>query len=235
MKTRFLLSLVLALAAVQGVAASFVGCAAETSGAHVTLKTVVVGEGRATFTTSLGWTVTLTRANLTVGPLYYFDGDPVLSALRPRSAWAHPGHYLAGEARGEMLQAATVDLLVARNLLPDGHGVTGSVRSARFTFGGEVLVAGEATRGALRVPFVAAVAPGELLDADGMPKVEGCTFSPAELDEGTVTLSIRPSVWLDQVDFTEVTGDLASSTVALAGFTRGLKKGVAYRFAWSRP
>jgi hypothetical protein len=188
--------------------------------------------------------VTLTTAYLSTGPLYYFDGDPILARFRgsllPRVAHAHPGHYAPGTARGEMTVASSVDLLSSGNDLPAGVGVTGSYRSARFTFGSAsalaghvVLVHGEARHGATTVSFTAHADVADVLDTFNEPKVDGCVFAPVDVaGDGTVTLTVRPTVWFDQVDFTGVSGDLAG-TVAFNGFARGLKKGSAYAFAYT--
>ena len=119
-----------------------------TSGDRVTLATRVelVSDGQS-FTTAQGWDVTLTRAVISTGPFYYFDGAPPLVQLEhlPRwqlavdvlgiaSALAHPGHYKAGEALGQMLDSWSVDLLAGGAELPTGEGVTGLYRSASFSF-----------------------------------------------------------------------------------------------------
>lgn len=245
--SRCLLTLVLATTLVSGVGASFVACAASaesgTTGKRVTLKTVAVGEGTTPFVNALGWTVTLKTARVSVASLYYFDGEPIFSLrmLLPRSAFAHPGHYVAGEARGEMTTAAAVDLVASSNALANGIGISGPVRSARFTFGkgadGHVVyVEGEAKNATSTVPFVAKADLADVLDSYGEPKVEGCAFTATDMQaDGTVTVQIKPSVWFDQVDFTEVKTDLASSDAALNGFTRGLKKGTAYLFTYRSP
>ncbi len=244
---RFICIFVVSTGLVSGVGASFVACASSddsgTTGKRVTLRTTATGEGAGPFTNALGWTVTLKSARMSVASLYYFDGEPIFSLRRlmPRSAFAHPGHYVAGEARGQMLSPATLDLLAPTNTLPDGVGVSGTVRSARLTFGSgvggfAVVLEGEAKNATATVPFVARAALESLLDSFGEPKVEGCAFTATEVQaDGTVNLSVRPSAWLDQVDFTDVKSDLASSPVAFNGFTRGLQKGAAYVFSYRSP
>src|SRR5690348_12693692 len=78
----------------------------EASGRRVVLSTrLEAAAGADSFTTALGWNVTLSRALLSTGPFYYFDGAPplVLRFERPRwatlraalgvgEAFAHPGH-----------------------------------------------------------------------------------------------------------------------------------------------
>lgn len=243
------LTTLIATLTVGGVTGSFVACSQDsdsgsTTGKRVALKTVARGEGAGPFVNSLGWSVTLKTARVSVASLYYFDGEPIFSlrrALLPRSAFAHPGHYVAGEARGEMTTAGTVDLLAAESPLPNGIGISGAVRSARFTFGKgadghAVFVEGEAKNGAVTLPFAGKADLADVLDSTGEPKVEGCVFTTNDMQaDGTVTVQIKPSVWFDQVDFTDVKTDLSSSTVAFSGFTRGLMKGTAYVFSYRSP
>src|SRR5688572_9623602 len=48
-----------------------------TGGERVALATRVIMEEEArSFTTAVGWDVTLTRAVISTGPFYYFDGAP---------------------------------------------------------------------------------------------------------------------------------------------------------------
>jgi hypothetical protein len=212
-----------------------------TTGTTVTLKTVVVVKGDLAQpkTNALGWSVTVTRAYLSVGPLYYFAGDPLLSVrdglMRSRTwarlfdrierpAYAHPGHYIHGDAMGQMTTPITIDLLGGQATLATGTGVTGTANSARFTWqsppagdkaaelgGHVVLTEGVATKGQDTIRFVANADRGDVLDGDGEPKVDGCAFgaSPgvvgANVDgDGTVTLTLVPTVWFDQVDFSYV-------------------------------
>lgn len=235
-----------------------------TTGKRVKLATRVLGEdrARAPFKNAVGWTVTLSKAHLSTGPLYYFDGDPLFSraarpldrlrgVLLPRRAHAHPGHYAAGTAKGEMTTPSSVDLLGQPNILAAGSGVSGPYRSARFTFASPargpfaaqlanhaVVVEGSATDGAKTVRFRTSADLGDLLDTFNEPKLEGCVFSPAEVSgDGTVTVTVLPSIWFDQVEFVDLasdgsTVDLAGTT-AFNGFTRGLKKGTAYVFAYA--
>src|SRR5262245_60607211 len=92
-----------------------------TGGKRVVLHTRldVDDAARKTFSTAFGWQVTLTKALVTTGPFYYFDGAPPLVRLdaSPRyqraARWlglgtvhAHPGHYQEGNALGQMLEGA---------------------------------------------------------------------------------------------------------------------------------
>ncbi|MGK3991844.1 hypothetical protein [Sorangium sp. So ce1024] len=253
------------------------GCGAggddATSGKRLTLATQIAPDAASVepFTNELGWTVTLSKAHLSIGSLHYFEGAPFTaqraapggapSLLDRLARWAvpeahaHPGHYQAGEARGQMVQPTSVDLLQGTTALADADAVSGVVRSARFTFGAPpsgpfaaaldghvVAVEGRAEKGDVARAFRArALVADVVAAASGEPSVEGCAFEETFLDgPGVVTLVVKPSVWLDQVDFEEVAAgedgapvDLEPGSQAHRGFTRGLKKGTAYAFSFA--
>lgn len=254
-----------------------------TTGRTITLKTRVDVTDELTLptTNALGWDVTITKAYLSVGALYYYSGDPVLSQhLTPRQsafawlgdllvnpAYAHPGHYIEGAATGQMLKPVTVDLLGGTTALSDGEGVTGTTNSARFTWqspaqgdlaakleGHVILTRGTAVKGEVTIQFIAKADEPEVYDGDAKAEVAGCAFGAkpgevgVEMDgNGTVVLSLVPRVWFDQVDFAYVapgaTGapranadgsvDIAG-TLAWQGFIRGVKKGTAYEFSYTK-
>lgn len=233
-------------------------------------------------TNALGWNVTITKGLLSVGPLYYYSGDPVLSRSAPvapvralawawfdwfvKPAYAHPGHYVAGAAMGQMLEATTIDLLQASVALAPGEGVTGHANSATFSWQSPpvgrlaaelerhvISMRGTATKGETTIQFLAHADEADVLDGDQKLEVAGCSFGDApgrvgvDLErDGTVTLTLVPSVWFDQVDFQSVAPGIASApqpnaegvidiagSLAWRGFVRGLKKGTAYEFSYS--
>jgi hypothetical protein len=235
-----------------------------TTGARVTLRTrAVAAQGStAAFTTGLGWTVTLSKAQLGVASLQYFTGEPIFSRLEaPRSrdplrrffalasAHAHPGHYVAGDAMGEMTTAHAIDLLAGGTALADGDGVTGTIRSGRLTYapsldGAAVALAeGTATMGASTLKFSVHAEQADVLDSYGEPKIDGCVFTTADVAaNGTVTVTVDPRVWLDQVDFGRLSPsadgsptDVGSDAIAFNGFARGLKKGTSVVFSFATP
>jgi hypothetical protein len=257
-----------------------------TTGHIITLKTKVsiADDLTQSKTNVLGWGVTISKAYLSVGSLYYFSGDPVLSQrLKARSvrhnalawigdilvqpAYAHPGHYIEGAAMGQMLGATTIDLLGPSVALLDGNGVTGMTSSAEFTWqappagdlaaalnGHVILTQGTATKGMVTVPFIAKADAAEVVDGDNKVEVAGCSFGAAPgqsgvaMDgDGTVTLTLVPSVWFDEVDFSYVAPGAAGAptpdanevvdiagTLAWAGFVRGVRKGTAYLFSYAK-
>lgn len=250
-----------------------------TTGKRVTLRTQVELEGEPTFENAFGWQIELRRVLLSSGAMYYFEGHPIESAARggstqsatpvrlgrtqpspwrsllsPGVAHAHPGHYDEGDARGEMLSPASFDLLAGPTTLADGEGVSGLVRSARFTYqdpptgalaseldGSVVLVEGTGTKGELSKVFQLRANRAEVLDASGEPVVEGCTFEEVDIQsEGTVTLHVSPAEWLDQAELDDVPDSPDGQPVlvgpedrAKKAFVRGLKKSSGFVFTYS--
>jgi hypothetical protein len=209
---------------------------------------------------------------VSIGALYYFDGEPAFAKrmprpaplqerlaewFGPRSAWAHPGHYQAGNALGQMLTPSSVDLLGGLAALADAEGVTGTFRSARLVFGdgltgpaaptlaGHVAVArGFATRSgapdgeAKHFWLTASLAEVGKSAANGA--VDGCAFERASVEaDGTVTLRVDPLAWFNLVDFSDVPpGSPEAPTViepaapARIGFTLGVAQLSAYHFSY---
>ena len=240
-----------------------------TSGARVALATRVemVSDGQS-FTTAQGWSVTLTRAVISTGPFYYFDGAPPLVLLEQRPRWqlavdvlgiasalAHPGHYKAGEALGQMLDAWSVDLLAGGADLPTGEGVTGLYRSASFSFtsppegpmAGELashaaIVEGLAERDGdepRRFRAVADLADVERSAANGF--IDGCQFDELDIEgDGLVTVAVTPKIWFDLVDFSELQPAADDAAVQFPvdsqpkiAFALGLAQLSAYEFVYS--
>jgi len=214
-----------------------------------------------------GWSVSITHAYLAIESLRYFDGVPVTASYQPpdRPRWArwlavpeahaHPGHYTPGSALGEMLQAASVDLVVVPTDLGPSEGFTGTYRSAQLTFGSSavgtfapeldpdvVRIEGTATMGATTFAFVATATGTDVTNTDTppAPAVDGCAFAEASVvgAPGTVVVRVLPSVWVDQIDFADVVPVPAPGEVvtldgtAKKAFVRGVVKGAAYSFVF---
>ncbi len=237
------------------------GCGEDsTGGKRVTLRNQVTTDlgTDATFTNAMGWTITLTKALLSIGRLAYFEGTPVTGGLRKLlaipQAHAHPGHYQSGDLIGEMAEPDSVDLLAGMTELATGTGVTGTVRSARYSFhspptGAQaselgdnvVVIEGRALSGSDELLFRATAKAQDVLDSDGLPEVTGCVFETADVQsDGLITLTVNPNIWLDQSDFGSVTPSTDGSRVELEpeqgahkAFVRGLVKAAAYGFSYS--
>src|SRR5688572_3838777 len=242
----------------------------DTGGKRVVLHTKVTvdPEAIAGFDSGLGWHVTIDELIITVGPFYYFDGAPplVMNERQSPSRWAsrflglgtafaHPGHYQAGNALGEMLESTSVDLLAGPIALADGEGVTGTYRSARFTFpetpggpmAGELgahvaLVEGTATKTGEETRVFRAVGDfSEIAKSESKAQIEGCQFVETKVaDDGTVTLTVKPSVWFNIVDFAQsdpgaagAPAEFPAGSQPAIAFTQGLAQLSAYRFEYS--
>jgi len=261
MKARTLLLLLVSAAA---------ACSEETTGRTVVLHTRLTTDlpADATVTTNLGWTVTVKKAVVSSGAFYYFDGEPAftmaprrsrwrraLAALSPMgTAWAHPGHYVAGSARGQMLMPYSEDLMTGPVDLPDGNGITGTVRSGMFSFaapaagpavdrlnGHIAAVEGAATKNGTTINFALTADLSDVTRNARDGAVTGCAFAEADVEgDGTVTATVKPKIWFDLVDFSELAPGTPeaptvadASTTAYIAFSLGLVQLSAYQFAYT--
>lgn len=113
------------------------GCGA--SQEHTTFPISITGV-RPSGVSEMGWTVTLDTALFGVGPLRFFEGTVPLAVRLERwlylpfggTALAHPGHYVPGEALGELVEGRVIDLLAGPILLGDVSAVTGEYGSLQL-------------------------------------------------------------------------------------------------------
>jgi hypothetical protein len=243
-----------------------------TSGRRVVLHTrfelepsVVSG-----FTTGVGWNVTLSKALLATGPFYYFDGVPPLVLNQPRHGWeyaarwlglgiahAHPGHYQAGSALGQMLEPSSLDVLGGAVDLADGAGISGTYRSASFSFssppvgplaselaGRAAVVAGTAQKdGEEPRIFLASASLADIEKSAAKGQVQGCELTEVDVEaDGTVTVVVNPRIWLNLVDFTAIDPGSAHAPSSFPddsqpkiAFAQGLAQLSAYKFSYSNP
>jgi hypothetical protein len=242
-----------------------------TGGKLVRLRTRVTVDdvARETFTTSVGWNVTLREARVAAGPFYYFDGAPPLVRYAPPTDWrfatrllglgiahAHPGHYQAGNAMGQMLEAANVDLLGGIADLPDGAGVSGTYRSARFSFsswsaagsseldGHVALAIGKAEKDGEDPHFFRAFADFQMIEKSAsLGHVDGCEFSEIDVErDGTVTVTVNPKIWFDLVDFAQAEvgrddapAEFPEDSQPQRAFVLGTTQLSAYKFSFTSP
>lgn len=244
-----------------------------TSGKRIalTMQLAASPEATAPFTNAQGWSITLTKAVVATGALYLYDGATIFSlnappaprrqtpleelrdALSVRSAFAHPGHYVPGNAKGEMLTPSSADLRTL-TVLGDGNGVSGVTRSASFSFqspaagplAGELgthvaVLEGTGTKGAETRVFRAEVDAEDVFNTNNKPTVEGCPFAETDMEsDGTVTVTVKVALWFDQVELDVVPKStdgkpvtLAKDGIPLRGLTRGMKAGLGYAFAYA--
>lgn len=220
-----------------------------TTGERITLEVrISASDDSRSFVNAKGWRVEVGEARVGIGALYFYDGDTIF-ARGPslvRSAHAHPGHYVPGTARGELLSASSADLLAGTTRLGIGDGITGPVRSGTFSFassepGASVIVLdGTATKDVEVRRFRAEIGLSEMNDASGAPQIEGCQFTEADMkSDGVVAITIGLPLWFDQVDFTAVPKSADGAPVTLPDglarnqLLRGTRAGIAYRFTYS--
>lgn len=231
-----------------------------TTGKRVSLEVRIAASPESKqFTNAAGWSITLTKARVATGAFYFYDGETIFSGIAPRrapglvkSAFAHPGHYVPGNAKGEMLVATSADLLSGATL-GTGNGVTGPFRSATFTFdspakgpmaaelGANVAVLeGTATKGAETRAFRAEIGPDDVKDTKGVTQIEGCPFEVADVQgDGAVTITVKLTQWLDQVAFDDVPKSADETPVTLPDglarnqLVRGVKVGLGYVFSYA--
>jgi hypothetical protein len=239
-----------------------------TTGRPVSLQTEVRAEPPPdrSFTTHAGWSVRLSEAQISIAALYYFDGEPAYVMRRPSLrerfaslsllsvAHAHPGHYLAGNALGQMTTPAFADLFAGATALPLGSGVSGVYRSARFAWGtprtepalsqlgGKIArVSGTASKDGKIVYFRISAELADVARSVPAGQVDGCVLDEAEVEsDGRITARIDPSTWFKLVDFTDVIPgtpeaptDIAAGTTPQVAFALGLAQLSAYHFSFS--
>lgn len=214
------------------------------------------------FATETGWSVRLNKAALGLRALYYFDAPPAF-VRRDRRGWlrhaarlllggvarAHPGHYMAGSALGQMLEPAAVDLLGGGQPLAEGMGVSGVYRSARFVLaeaeqgdlaGLVALAEGVATKAERTVHFRLSADFAEISRSASDGQVDGCKFEEADVEaDGSVTVTVEPHVWFNLVDFSDVAPGSAEQPTQIGpdetariAFALGVAQLSAYQFSY---
>lgn len=210
MKRSLALTAVFALIGAGGLASLPAGCITDTGSKRFTFQASAggiehVGSGVHSFTNQAGWTVTLTRADMTIGPIY-LNVAPPLRGVTQRlldvvvtSAWADGESHLGvgrvvGEVLGQVKFSAISSELMAMPVA--GSIAQEEVRTAEIWFypaavpgtgadtssiGTVALdVAGEATRGATRVRFRGALKLDDAWVPTAAPGARG-TLTVAEL------------------------------------------------------
>nr|WP_223646443.1 hypothetical protein [Corallococcus sp. EGB] len=230
------------------------GCGGKTEAERRTFAVMMTATAP-TAPNSYGWTVTPEAARLSVGSVRFFEGRVLLSRRLPRFDWyslvggtanAHPGHYVPGDALGEVLNAQTVDLLEGANL-GDANAVTGAYGSLELTLvtptaatdplnlleGHQVHIRGTATQtSGVAVRFDATV---------DLPKaIEGVRFErDLQQEAGHVRVAVDLGKWMDRIDFaTASPPDVAgvstfpAGSQAQNGLVRGVEDTSAYVVTW---
>lgn len=203
-----------------------------TERSRITIPITAVGD-HSNLVTDSGWTVTLTQATAHFEALRFFEGKVLLSRHIPwwrnaliGTAVAHPGHYIPGEALGELIAPLEVDLLAETPVSwGTADGVTADYGSAQLTYGGDgVVLEGTATKDGTSVDFSARFLPP--LDVEGIKYEATMTTTP-----GAVQVAVDLHVILSRIDFA-ATGSgampLDTTSPAFNGFGRGVEDTSAY-------
>ncbi|MCE9671883.1 hypothetical protein LY474_29175 [Myxococcus stipitatus] len=203
-----------------------------------------------------GWTVQLERAHVSIGPVRFFEGRVLLSRRAPRFDWyslvggtahAHPGHYVPGDAMGEVLVTRTVDLLAGPTLLGDASAVTGEYGSLELSL--PTPTAATDAQGTLAGHAVRLV--GTARNADGgtvrfdvvtdlRAPVAGVRFEKSlGMEAGRVRVSVDLRKWVDRIDFATATDPDAdgvytfpAESQASNALVRGVEDTTAYVVTW---
>lgn len=190
--------------------------------------------------TDSGWAVTLTEARLSLSSARFYTGAvPSLTRrfnpldVLVSSAYAHPGHYVPGEALGELLADVEVNLLGPGVTWGEATGATGAYGSMEVTVGAAGLhLAGTATKDGQTVSFDT----GEFAP----PKAISAIAFTHEMTKsaGQVRLAASLRTILSRVDFAQVgagASPLDRQSPAFNGFARGIEDATAWRASWETP
>ena len=191
------------------------GCI-EASQEPVAYEAVAVTRGNGT-TIIDGWTITLARADVALGPFYF-------------CAAASGSSTLCSSSIAELASVSVVSALApAPTPLGTVHGFSGTIQSAAYDFGiswfdtqaaatpapalpggHSIRLEGEARKGAVRVLFVA--------DVDVVPQYQGqnaLSTAPASADVTSsatrLEVVLEPAAWLRQLGFDAIAASVAAS------------------------
>nr|AYM52476.1 lipoprotein [Archangium gephyra] len=204
-----------------------------------------------------GWTVTPESVHVSVGTVRFYEGRVLLSSRWPRfepyallggTAWAHPGHYVPGDALGEVLSTTTVDLLATQpTVLGEANAVTGAYGSMELTLSPATAASDiqNVLRGhTVRVRGLAVHTDGRQVRFDAemdLPKpIEGIRFERTlEQEAGRVRITVELARWLGRIDFATASsggaGGVSTFPVgsqAMNALVRGVEDTSAYVVTW---
>lgn len=251
-----------------GLCASAASCGSDsTSGHPVKLRTMLVADDEIdrAFVTETGWAVNIDEAAVSLGGLYYFDGEPAFvqrahaplleqfaALFRMPIARAHPGHYIAGTALGQMVEPIASALSSEPSAIGAGNGLTGLYRSARFVLaadrsdsqalaGAVAMLQGRANKDGTTVHFKLSASFADVARSVSKGEINGCIFDETLVEhDGTVTVTVKPHIWLDLVDFVDVAPgsaeqptELAHGELAQVAFALGVVQLSAYHFSFA--
>ena len=210
-------------------ALALAGCIAA-SQEPVAYDAVVVSQGAGGNHESNGWVITLSRADVALGPFYF-------------CAAASGSSTLCASSIAEVASVRVVDAL-APSPSPLGrvHGFSGNIQSVSYDFGiswfdtqtaatpapalfggHSMRLEGEARKGTMLVPFTA--------DVDVVPQYQGQNAISTGTAVGSVESSatrlevlLDPASWMRQVDFDAIAAKVGSSGKAVFAIEPGMEE-----------
>ena len=185
-------------------------CGSDTGRARVDFDANVISQQLSGDANEFGYTVELSRAELSLTRLAFFEGEPLftrtwqqtISDLLISPAYAHPGHYTPGEALADILVEQQFDLLSdAPMRWGAGNGVTGDYASAELDLGNgasaAIVLEGTATGPAGTIPFIASL--------DGAQEIIGLTAGFEVLDRPMeIDVHVDLNALVERIDFGRV-------------------------------
>jgi hypothetical protein len=188
-----------------------------------------------------GWTLSELKGSASFASVRFFAGQVLVTRrLQPldwfiSTAHAHPGHYEAGSALGELLTPLEVDLAKRDVVSWDtANAVTGQYGSVELGWAQGVRVEGTATKGSQLVRFdTGLLTPPKPLSA--IPFNHEMATSP-----GRVRLEVDLGALLSRIDFERTLATPGADGItrmdraspAFNGFDRGVTDTSSYRFTW---
>ena len=242
------------LLALAGALVASVHCGGDDTTGHPRVRFPVSVRGiNPTSENPVGWRVTVEHAYVALGPVRWYEGAPIFGRnllerlLGVGVAYAHPGHYVPGEALADITAPRVVDLMATEATpLGGADGVAGDAQSARVELhppdaslgvtrdalhGLALWTRGTATRAGTTVRFEGGVAVDYA--------VRGVPARAALASTGRFVVSVDLARWFDQVDFSGLAegadgspAPIAVGSVAANGLYRGATNGASYVFAW---
>ena len=229
-------------------------CVDTTGGHHVTYDVAARGTGNTLDVN--GWHIVLVKANVFVGAVYLNLAVANSGSVTQGTDCVLPGIYT-----GEDLAPLTVDVL-STELQPFGLRGNGTDDEARtgevWLTSGDVNalndntvvadIAGTATKGAQVIPFTSSITIGQnhavhstdAANPSAHPICKQRIVSPISIDfrpaqDGTLVLTIDPTLWFASVDFSTVPGGVFpddNSIPASQNLFNGVRSPGAFSFAF---
>ena len=203
---------------------------------------------------SLGWHVTIDQAVVAMGPLRWYEGPPIFGLnlferlLGVRVAYAHPGHYVPGEALADVTAQRVIDLMAPTpTALDAATGVSGTALSSTIELHAPGVAAGPAADSlhglALWTRGTATRAGVTVHFEGGVPveyAVRGVPARATLSSAGAFLLSVDLAQWFDRADFSSLTAPAPDGTAPITmtsevanGLYRGATNGAAYVYEWT--